>query len=634
MFLGKIRQNVEATLQRLSVDTTTTGVEYRISVPFDLTEDNEDVQQEYYDAAYAAGLKNTKLLNSSECYGAAYERKFPSTTKIVLVVDMGHSTTTVSLLRMGNTNSEEEEDTTKKEDSCYTILKSTTNTSLGAGLIDINLWNHFSSTQKKNSRKGQRLLAGCKKLKHLLSQLPEGSVMVENVNDNDGDLQLKLTRSSYVTICKEVKNNLIQFITEGANLEGDDNQITSVEVLGGGCRIPWVQDAILEAVNKSTTTDITTLSHGLDDTSMALGAALIGEQQQKQKIATTMEDLAALIGEQQKTTKEEGDDDVEMEEAESEAPDTTTAKNDTTTTIPNNDERRKRLLEQEKNMAASDEEMRLKADIRNKIESRVLEIRSAKHNIKYGHLIPATIDTYLNESDDWLFSEDCDNATLEQMQVKYNSFLQKTEQDLCKDYYAAVKKDNLDKERLMEEEAAQAQLERNAEGDGDEEDHDNRRLPKKRRMEIVLKNKTEANELFSDGNYKFAAARYTKALSHCYKFVDLSPDDQKEVNAVKLSVNLNLALSYMKLQNPNQALRVCNDALGIDENSVKALYRRASVHYELKKYDLAKADVQKAMKNLEEGTTDKAITKLNDRIAIMIKRQKAKEKKMAQKMFG
>jgi len=91
--------------------------------------------------------------------------------------------------------------------------------------------------------------------------------MVENVNDND-----------------EVKNNLIQFVTttaESVNLEGYNNQITSVEILGGGYCILWVQDAILEAVNKSTTTDITTLSHGLDDTSMALGAALIGEQQEK-----------------------------------------------------------------------------------------------------------------------------------------------------------------------------------------------------------------------------------------------------------------------------------------------------------------------------------------------------------------
>ena len=132
----------------------------------------------------------------------------------------------------------------------------------------------------------------------------------------------------------------------------------------------------------------------------------------------------------------------------------------------------------------------------------------------------------------------------------------------------------------MEEEAKKGQNERDTEEEGDDDDHDNRRLPKKRRMEIVMKNKAEANELFSDGNYKFAAARYTKALSHCAKFVDLNPDDVTEVNALKLSLNLNLALAYLKLDNPDQALRVCNDALAIDENSAKALHRRASIYYE------------------------------------------------------
>merc|ERR1712137_864564 len=102
-----------------------------------------------------------------------------------------------------------------------------------------------------------------------------------------------------------------------------------------------------------------------------------------------------------------------------------------------------------------------------------------------------------------------------------------------------------------------------------------------------MKNKAEANELFGDGNYKFAAARYTKALTHCAKFVDLSPDDIEEVNGVKLSLNLNLALAYIKLQKLDQALRVCNEALAIDESSTKALYRRASVYYEKKNWDSA-----------------------------------------------
>ena len=47
-----------------------------------------------------------------------------------------------------------------------------------------------------------------------------------------------------------------------------------------------------------------------------------------------------------------------------------------------------------------------------------------------------------------------------------------------------------------------------------------------------MKNKAEANELFGDGNYKHACARYAKALSHCNKLYDLSPDDEVEVSSV------------------------------------------------------------------------------------------------------
>ena len=47
----------------------------------------------------------------------------------------------------------------------------------------------------------------------------------------------------------------------------------------------------------------------------------------------------------------------------------------------------------------------------------------------------------------------------------------------------------------------------------------------------MLKNKEEGTELFKGQNYRPAAARYNKALTHAAKFVDLSPDQKKEVDA-------------------------------------------------------------------------------------------------------
>lgn len=61
---------------------------------------------------------------------------------------------------------------------------------------------------------------------------------------------------------------------------------------------------------------------------------------------------------------------------------------------------------------------------------------------------------------------------------------------------------------------------------------------------------------------EFAAARYAKALRHfAKKCVDLSLVDIAEVHDVKLTLNLNLASAYLKVQNPDQTLRYSNAAL-------------------------------------------------------------------------
>lgn len=59
-------------------------------------------------------------------------------------------------------------------------------------------------------------------------------------------------------------------------------------------------------------------------------------------------------------------------------------------------------------------------------------------------------------------------------------------------------------------------------------------------MKYVIKNKEEATELFKDGNYQHATERYVRALGHSNKFVDLTPEDAKEVKDLQLALHLNL----------------------------------------------------------------------------------------------
>mmetsp|Transcript_649 Transcript_649/g.1015 ORF Transcript_649/g.1015 Transcript_649/m.1015 type:complete len:293 (-) Transcript_649:538-1416(-) len=184
-------------------------------------------------------------------------------------------------------------------------------------------------------------------------------------------------------------------------------------------------------------------------------------------------------------------------------------------------------------------------------------------------------------------------------------------------------------------EAAAAAAAAEKAANGEDEDHDTRRLKYPDRLRLVMKNKEEGTELFQGQNWRPAAARYNKALTHAAKFVDLSPEQREEVNAVKLSLHLNIAQCWLKITDAEnhltQAIRSCDEALELDPNSVKALYRRAFAKEAKGDYDGAKADLKKAG---ELAPDDTAVPKLMARVDAQLARQKAKEKKMYGKMFG
>eukprot|EP00957_Ditylum_brightwellii_P120494 9193513-Ditylum_brightwellii.AAC.1 len=90
---------------------------------------------------------------------------------------------------------------------------------------------------KPNSQKGQKLLDGCRKLKHLLSMLPNGSVIVEGLTEDDKDVTLTATRKILQSLCtneSETLSVLIAKVMEDAFLPpfDDGDVIDAVEIWG------------------------------------------------------------------------------------------------------------------------------------------------------------------------------------------------------------------------------------------------------------------------------------------------------------------------------------------------------------------------------------------------------------------
>merc|ERR1712070_693910 len=193
--------------------------------------------------------------------------------------------------------------------------------------------------------------------------------------------------------------------------------------------------------------------------------------------------------------------------------------------------------------------------------------------------------------------------------TKYTTL--KEESDiLCEAYYDRLQVENEEKERLLDEEAEKAKAEREVLGEDEDKD--------------------KGNELFKGGNLRPAAARYVKALTHCAKFFDLGPEDEEEVVGVKLSLYLNLAMCYIKLENLDAALKQCEEALKLKPDNAKALYRRASVYENKKMYEEALVDAKKALTIQPE---DALLQKYVVRVETILRKDKDKQKKKFGGMF-
>jgi heat shock protein 4 len=451
--------------------------------------------------------------------------------------------------------------------------------------LDRRLFSHFQSELRESqglaiefqSKEGKRLFQACERLKKLLSTIGEASVTVENVAQ-DRDASISISRDAFERLCADERTRVVEMVRAAVASAGvTPESIASVEIVGGGTRIPFVQAAILEALSSS---DPSLIGRMLDSTTaVAVGAAfcrdLIPAEDAGESPAAS-EELAQWIA-----------------------------------------------LESE--MQARDADLAAIAHERNAIEAFVYEMRSKQHEA-HGELIDAgKLDPLLEAAEDWIYSEESEFATLAQVHAKREE-IETQVREACAAYFAAVSEAQRVFEAQLEAESEKAKAEQ-----GEGEDHDTRRLKKPERMRLVAKNKEEGNELFRDGNYQHAAMRYVKALSHASKFFDLTSDDLEEVHALKLSLYLNLAQCYLKLESWSKAIANCNDALALDGKSVKALYRRAVAYEKEKDLERAQQDVKQA---LELAPQDKAVLKLDERLSLLAKRQLDREKKMWSKAFA
>ncbi|XP_068181639.1 peptidyl-prolyl cis-trans isomerase D [Antennarius striatus] len=144
--------------------------------------------------------------------------------------------------------------------------------------------------------------------------------------------------------------------------------------------------------------------------------------------------------------------------------------------------------------------------------------------------------------------------------------------------------------------------------------------------------KNIGNSLFKNQDWKAAARKYSKALRYLEVSGDqLEEEVQQKLEPTALSCHLNTAACMLKMQQWQDALDSCNEALEINHTNTKALFRRAQAWQGLKEYSKAMNDLKTAQGIAPE---DKAITNEMKRVQLKVQEEKEKEKKIYAKMFA
>ncbi|MCI4379487.1 hypothetical protein PGIGA_G00228840 [Pangasianodon gigas] len=145
---------------------------------------------------------------------------------------------------------------------------------------------------------------------------------------------------------------------------------------------------------------------------------------------------------------------------------------------------------------------------------------------------------------------------------------------------------------------------------------------------VIVKEK--GTQYFKDGKYKQAVVQYKRIVSWLEHESSLQGEEEEKAKALRLAAHLNLAMCYLKLQEPSPALENCDKALELDANNEKALFRRGEALFVMKEFDRARGDFQRVV---QLYPTNKAAKSQVLQCQKHIKEQHEKDKRLYANMF-
>ncbi|KAL6216712.1 hypothetical protein ACLB2K_009931 [Fragaria x ananassa] len=151
-------------------------------------------------------------------------------------------------------------------------------------------------------------------------------------------------------------------------------------------------------------------------------------------------------------------------------------------------------------------------------------------------------------------------------------------------------------------------------------------LSNQEKIEAAGRKKEEGNLLFKIGKYHRAGKKYEKAADYVSEDVIFGDDELKLAKPLRVSSWLNGAACSLKLNDFQEALKLCSKVLDVEFHNVKALYRRAQAYMELSDLFSAELDIKKALEIDSQNREVKVIEK-------KLKQLKAESNKRDAKLY-
>lgn len=155
------------------------------------------------------------------------------------------------------------------------------------------------------------------------------------------------------------------------------------------------------------------------------------------------------------------------------------------------------------------------------------------------------------------------------------------------------------------------------------------------RVEAAELAKCKGTQYFKEGKYELALKQYKRIIRYIGPYEETSEGREGEGEGEKkrstlLSGYLNLAMTYLKLKKPSDAIKAADESLQMDPVNQKGLFRRGLAYLALRDFELANKDFSRVLQ-LDPNNSParaKVIECLEG-----IKEFKKKEKEMYKNMF-